>query len=178
MDQAKAQRENAREPPPNKSLISALTISFPKCGDVNQWISEKFAADSVTSASSITSHNNELQVYVKSPGALIWIRRHGDLYAGDRNRAYSDETGAVQPKLTIEARNIFQHRLVFEALFLLREEVTFPAALRPFNFTFTVIATLHSSVLLLQTRLFVLLTNGRIKALFQLFLSRLKTLHT
>jgi len=74
--------------------------------------------------------------------------------------------------------NSFYHLLVFEALFLLRGDVTFPAALRPFNFTFTGIATLHSSVFLLQTGLFVLLTNGRSKALFRLFLSRLKTLQT
>jgi hypothetical protein len=67
MDQAKAQRENGREPLLNKNLISAPTIALPQCGDVIHRISEKFAANSVAGASAITASYKGI-----SPHIRIW----------------------------------------------------------------------------------------------------------
>ena len=68
MDQAKAQRENGREPPPNQSCISTPTISLQKYGDMIRRIG---AAGSVTTASFITSHIEEPYAYGNHWAALI-----------------------------------------------------------------------------------------------------------
>ena len=66
MDQAKAQRENGREPPPDKNFISATTIALPQCGDVIHRISEKFATNPVAGDTSITTSYKSMSPHIRT----------------------------------------------------------------------------------------------------------------
>jgi hypothetical protein len=75
------------------------------------------------------------------------------------------------------ASGLSPHSHLTDSLFLLWEDVIVILIVGSFNHAFTVVTCLRFCLLSLRTRLLILLTNGIIEALRQLFLSCLETVY-